>query len=78
MVDEWVTAIGLRPEESGAHSLRGTKASMIYKATGNLRAIRSREDGDRHARHREILLIRGGRRQARVSARRSQRQERTF
>ena len=40
LVDEWVTAIGLRPEEYGTHSLRRTKASMIYKATGNIRAIR--------------------------------------
>jgi integrase len=39
LVDEWVTAIGLRPEEYGTHSLRRTKASMIYKATGSLRAI---------------------------------------
>lgn len=39
LVDEWVTAIGLRPEEYCAHSLRRTKASMIYKATGNIRAI---------------------------------------
>jgi site-specific recombinase XerC len=34
-----VTAIGLRPEDYGTHSLRRTKASIIYKATGNLRAI---------------------------------------
>lgn len=39
LVDEWVTAIGLRPEEYGTHSLRRTKALIIYKATGNLRAI---------------------------------------
>ncbi|QPC98156.1 tyrosine-type recombinase/integrase [Qipengyuania soli] len=39
LVDEWVTAIGLRREEYGTHSMRRTKASMIYKATGNLRAI---------------------------------------
>ena len=39
LVAEWVTAIGLRREEFGTHSLRRTKASMIYKATGNLRAI---------------------------------------
>ncbi|MBT1155559.1 tyrosine-type recombinase/integrase [Aminobacter anthyllidis] len=39
LVDEWVAAIGLRPEEYGTHSLRRTKASLIYKATGNLRAI---------------------------------------
>ncbi|GAB5482623.1 MAG: tyrosine-type recombinase/integrase [Parasphingorhabdus sp.] len=39
LVDKWVEAIGLRPEEYGTHSLRRTKASIIYKATGNLRAI---------------------------------------
>jgi len=39
LVDEWVTAIGLRCAEYGTHSLRRTKASMIYKATGNLRAV---------------------------------------
>lgn len=39
LVDEWVSAIGLRPEEYGTRSLRRTKASMIYRATGNIRAI---------------------------------------
>ncbi|GAA4133907.1 tyrosine-type recombinase/integrase [Aminobacter aganoensis] len=39
LVDEWVTAIGLPSEEYGTHSLRRTKAALIYKATGNLRAI---------------------------------------
>lgn len=39
LVDEWVTAIGLRRAEYGTHSLRRTKASMIYRATGNLRAV---------------------------------------
>jgi integrase len=39
LVDEWVAAIGLRREDYGTHSLRRTKASMIYKATGNLRAV---------------------------------------
>ena len=39
LVDEWVTAIGLRREDYGTHSLRRTKAAMIYNATGNLRAI---------------------------------------
>ena len=39
LVNEWVTAIGLPSEEYGTHSLRRTKASLIYKATGNLRAI---------------------------------------
>jgi integrase len=39
LVDEWVVGIGLRREEYGTHSLRRTKASIIYKATGNLRAV---------------------------------------
>ena len=32
-----MTAIGLRRVDHGAHSLRRTRASIIYKATGNLR-----------------------------------------
>lgn len=39
LVDEWVDAVGLRRAKYGTHSLRRTKASMICKATGNLRAI---------------------------------------
>ena len=39
LVDEWVTAIGLRSAGYGTHSLRRTKAVMIYRAMGNLRAI---------------------------------------
>jgi integrase len=37
LVDEWVTAIGLNVHEYGTHSLRRTKASLIYKST-NLQA----------------------------------------
>jgi len=39
LVDEWVVGIGLRAEDYGTHSLRRTKASIIYKQTGNLRAV---------------------------------------
>jgi site-specific recombinase XerD len=39
LVDEWVTGIWLRREDYGTHSLRRTKASIIYKQTGNLRAV---------------------------------------
>ena len=39
LVDEWITGIGLKREEYGTHSMRRTKASIIYKATGNLRAV---------------------------------------
>ncbi len=39
LVDEWVTGVGLMRSDYGTHSLRRTKASIIYKATGNLRAV---------------------------------------
>ena len=39
LVVEWVTGIGLLAEDYGTHSLRRTKASIIYKRTGNLRAV---------------------------------------
>lgn len=39
LVAEWVTGNGLRREDHGTHSPRRTKASIIYKATGNLRAV---------------------------------------
>jgi integrase len=39
LVDEWVSAVGLNVAEYGTHSMRRTKASLIYKATGNLRAV---------------------------------------
>jgi integrase len=39
LVDEWITGIGLRPEDYGTRSFRRTKASIIYKATGNLHTV---------------------------------------
>jgi integrase len=39
LVREWIVGIGLQAEDYGTHSLRRTKASIIYKATGNLRAV---------------------------------------
>ena len=39
LVDEWVSGIGLRREDYGTHSLRRTKAALIYKQTGNLRTV---------------------------------------
>ncbi|MDF2810740.1 MAG: integrase [Microvirga sp.] len=35
----WLGEIGLDPLASGTHTLRRTKASMIYRRTGNLRAV---------------------------------------
>lgn len=39
LVRDSVTAIGLEPSGYGTHSLRRTKASEIYRKTGNLRAV---------------------------------------
>ena len=39
IVESWVTSIGLSPTTYGTHSLRRTKASLIYKRTKNLRAV---------------------------------------
>lgn len=36
---EWLASIGLDPKIFGAHSLRRTKATLIYRRTGNLRAV---------------------------------------
>ena len=39
LVSEWVAMIGLDPSNYGTHSLRRTKATLIYRKTGNLRAV---------------------------------------
>lgn len=39
LVDEWIAAIGLSPAAYGTHSLRRTKAALIYRKTGNIRAV---------------------------------------
>lgn len=38
-VVRWVASIGLNPHFFGTHSLRRTKATLIYRRTGNLRAV---------------------------------------
>jgi len=39
LLRDWLGDIGLDPAIYGTHSLRRTKATMIYKRTGNLRAV---------------------------------------
>ena len=39
LVQDWVASIGLDPAKFGTHSLRRTKAVLIYRRTGNLRAV---------------------------------------
>jgi integrase len=38
-VKGWVACVGLDPARYGTHSLRRTKATLIYKRTKNIRAI---------------------------------------
>ena len=39
LVADWIHDIGLDPCLFGTHSLRRTKATLIYRRTGNLRAV---------------------------------------
>ncbi len=39
LVSQWIASIGLDPSLFGTHSLRRTKATLIYRRTGNLRAV---------------------------------------
>lgn len=39
LVTEWIGRIGLDPSLFGTRSLRRTKATLIYRRTGNLRAV---------------------------------------
>jgi integrase len=39
IVDKWVSDIGLEPSNYGTHTMRRTKASLIYRRNKNLRAV---------------------------------------
>ncbi|MEH6527670.1 MAG: tyrosine-type recombinase/integrase [Sneathiella sp.] len=39
LVSRWIALIGLDPSLFGTHSIRRTKATLIYRKTGNLRAV---------------------------------------
>jgi integrase len=39
IVEHWVTSIGLDPAAYGTHTMRRTKATLIYRRTKNLRAV---------------------------------------
>lgn len=39
LLGKWIGGIGLDPMQFGTHSIRRTKATMIYRRTGNLRAV---------------------------------------
>jgi site-specific recombinase XerD len=39
VIESWVKSIGLDPTAYGTHSMRRTKATLIYRRTKNLRAV---------------------------------------
>lgn len=39
IIDSWIEKIGLDPTSYGTHSMRRTKASLIYRRTKNIRAV---------------------------------------
>ena len=39
IVEHWVMSIGLNPEAYGTHTMRRTKATLVYRRTKNLRAV---------------------------------------
>ncbi len=39
LLSVWIAGIGLDPSLFGTHSIRRTKATLIYRRTGNLRAV---------------------------------------
>ncbi len=39
LVSQWIASVGLDASLFGTHSLRRTKATLIYRRTGNLRAV---------------------------------------
>ncbi len=54
LVDEWVTSIGLRREDHGAHPLRRTKVAIIYKQTGQPARCADPARSHRDREHRSI------------------------
>jgi integrase len=39
IVHRWVSSIGLDPADYGTHTMRRTKATLIYRSTKNIRAV---------------------------------------
>jgi hypothetical protein len=54
VVKAWATLIGLNPEDYGTHSLRRTKATLIYRRTKNLRAVQTAPGSHQAGEHRSL------------------------
>jgi integrase len=42
LLSGWIGSVGLDPRLFGTHSLRRTKATLVYRRTGNLRAVHTK------------------------------------
>lgn len=62
IVQRWVRSIGLEASAYGTHSMRRTKAALIYKKTGNLRAVQNPPRPHQIGKHRPLPRYRDRRR----------------
>lgn len=59
VLEGWVKAIGLDASAYGTHSMRRTKASLIYRRTKNLRAVQLIAWAHQARKHRTLPRHRG-------------------
>src|SRR6266702_3743394 len=58
LVSDWIGSVGLDRRQFGTHSLRRTKATLIYRRTGNLRAVQILLGTQRSKARSDILALR--------------------
>jgi integrase len=61
LVSGWIASTGLDPKLFGIHSLHRTKATLIYRRTGNLRAVQLLLGHTKIEKHSQIFRYRSGR-----------------
>jgi integrase len=54
LVSQWIGRVGRDPRLFGTHSLRRTKATLIYRRAGNLRAVQPSARAHKDRKHRQI------------------------
>ena len=59
LLGQWLAPVGLDPTVYGTHSIRRTKATLIYKRTGNRRAVQLLLEHMKIEKHRSISGYRG-------------------
>jgi len=59
LVSAWIGSVGLDPRPFGTHSLRRTKATLIYRRTGNLRGCPTLARACKDRKHGSVSRHRG-------------------